>query len=225
MRNLILILLLIFSTIQLTTAQKINLTYKLKSVDSLYVITDKAFSDEIIQTKSETIFPKIIPNKNIISIEDNLNRRFDRMKVKNTNCYPKLLNEGYYNLYELEVNSKPIYLICSKSDTIVLEKNDTIVDNNIIQDRKYKNKLVFLCKDYPELWKGAGRVDFGKDDLQKFISVLNEKHGSNNIRRLTKNKKNYLSFSFKGMAEKNKTDIMFGALMSGLFNKLCQGKE
>jgi len=218
MKKSILIPLLIFSTIQFTTAQKINqITYKLKSVDSLYVITDKVFSDEIIQTKSDIIFSKNIPNKNIISIEDNLNRRFDRVNFNHTNYYSKLLNEGYFNLYELKVNDKPTYIIYSKNDSVILEKNDTIIDQTIIKDRKYNNKLVFLCKDYPELLKVAEKMNFKNEDLQSLISALNEKHGGSNIKKPVISKLDYLSFSLKGMLQKNETEIMLGVFMSQYF--------
>ena len=217
MKKSILILLLIFSTIQFTTAQKINqITYKLKSVDSLYVVTDKLFSDEIIRTKSNIIFSKNNPN-NIISIEDNINRRFDRINFNHTNYYSKLLNEGYFNLYELKVNDKPIYIISSKSDTLVLEKNDTVIDETTFSDRRYNNKLLFICQHYPELLKVAEKVNFKNKDLQSLISALNEKHGGVNMKRPVISKVDYLSLSLSGMIQQNKTDLMLGILMSQYF--------
>lgn len=217
MKKTILFPLLILSAIQLTTAQKISLTYKVKSADSLYVFKDNAFSDKTIQTKSDKIFSKNIPNKNIISIEDNINRRFDKTDFNNITYYSKLLNEGYFNLYELEVNDKPIYFIYSKSDTLILEKNDSVVNQTIKKDRKYNGKLVLLCKDYPELWEEAGKVNFKKKDFQNLISVLNEKFSDNSIRRQENNRIDYLSLSLKGMIQKNKIDIMLDAIMSHYF--------
>jgi hypothetical protein len=188
-----------------------------KTTDSLYVLKDKAFSDKIIQTKSDKLFSKNILNKNIISIEDNTNRRFDKINFNHTNYYSKLLNEGYFNLYKLEVNNKPIYLIYSKNDTVVLETKDKLVNQTILKDRKYNGKLVLLCKDYPELWKVAGKVDFRKKDFQNLISVLNEKHSDKNIRRQENNRIDFLSLSLKGMVQKNKTYIMLDVIMSQYF--------
>ncbi len=217
MKKLILIYLLFLNAIPFITAQKINITYKVKSADSIYIIKDKAFSDKAIQTKSDKIFSKDILYKNITSIEDNINRRFDKTNFNNTNYYSKLLIEGYYNLYELEVNNKPVYLICSKNDTIALEKKDTIVDKAIVEDRKYNGKLVLLCKDYPELWEKAGKMKFVKKDFQNLITVLNEKHGYFKNRKQENNRIDYLSLSLKGMLLKNKTNIMFDIIMSHYF--------
>lgn len=216
-KKTILFPLLILSAIQLTTAQKISLTYKVKSADSLYVFNDNAFSDKNIQTKSDKIFSKTIQNKNIISIEDNINRRFDKTDFNNIRYYSKLLNEGYFNLYQIEVNNKPIYFIYSKNDTLILEKNDSVVNQTLKKDRKYNGKLVLLCKDYPELWEEAGKVNFKKKDFQNLISVLNEKYSDNNIRRQENNRIDYLSLSLKGMLQKSKTDIMLDVLMSHYF--------
>lgn len=218
-KKVILFPLLILSAIQLNTAQKINLTYKVKNTDSLYVFEDKAFSDKKIQTKSDKIFPKYIPTKNIISIKDNINRRFDKINFNNITYYSKLLNEGYFNFYELEVNNKPVYFIYSKNDTLILEKNDSVVNDTIKIDRKYISKLVLLCKDYPDLWEKAGKVNFRKEDLQNLISALNDKHSGNIIRK-ERNRFDYLGLSFKGMVQKNKTDIILDVLMSHYFLNL-----
>jgi len=217
MKKTILFPLLFLIAIQLTKAQKIIFTYKVKSTDSLYVLKDNAFSDKTINTKCDKIFSKKIPNKDIVSIEDNTNRRFDKINFNNTNFYSKLINEGYFKFYELKINDKPIYLIYSKNDMVVLEKNDTLVNQAIIKDRKYNGKLVLLSKEYPELWELAGKVDFRKKDLQNFISVLNQKHGGNNIIRQENNRIDYLSLSLKGMVQRNKTDIMLDVIMSHYF--------
>ena len=217
MKKTILFPLLVLSAIQLTTAQKIILTYKVKSTDSLYIIKDKAFPDITIQTKSDKIFSEKISNKDIVSIEDNTNRRFDKINFNNTNYYSKLINEGYFKFYDLKINDKPTYLIYSKNDTVLLEKNDTLVNQTMIKDRKYNGKLVLLSKEYPELWELAGKVDFRKNDLQNFISVLNQKHGGNNIIRKENNRIDYLSLSLKGMVQRNKTDIMLDVIMSHYF--------
>lgn len=214
MRKTILFPLLVLSAIQLATAQKISLTYKVKSTDSLYIIKDKAFSDKTIQIKSDKIFSEKISNKDIVSIEDNTNRRFDKINFNNRSYYSKLINEGYLKFYDLKINDKTIYLIYSKNDTIHLEKKDTLVNQTIIKDRKYNGKLVLLSKDYPELWELAGKVDFRKKDLQNFISVLNQKHGGNNKIRQENNRIDYLSLSLKGMVQRNKTDIMIDLIMS-----------
>lgn len=216
-KRTILFLLLTLSVLQITTAQKFSLTYKVKSADSLFVFKDYAFSNKTIETKSDKIFSKYIPEINIISIEDNFNRRFDKTEYKSIIYYSKLLNEGYYNLYELEVKDKPIYIIYSKNDTVLLEKNDTLVNKAIIKDRKYNGKLVLLCKDYPELWDLAGKLDFKKKDLQNFISVLNQKHGGNRPIRQEKNRIDFLSLSLKWMMLRNKTDLMLDLIMSHYF--------
>lgn len=209
--------LLVLGAIQFATAQKIMLTYKVKSTDSLYVIKDKAFSDKTIQTKSDKIFSKQISNKEIVSIEDNINRRFDKINFNDTNYCSKLINEGYFKFYELKTNDKPIYFIYSNNDTILLEKKDTLINKTIIKDRKYNGKLVLLSKDYPELWELAGKIDFRKKALQNFISVLNQKHGGDNIITKENNRIDYLSLSLKGIVQKNKTDIMFDLIMSHYF--------
>jgi len=215
MEKSILIPLLFLCIIPFASAQKISsLDYKLKSVDSSYVITAKAFSDETIQKKTDKIFSTIIPDKSIISIEDNINRRFDKINFKNIDYYSKLLNEGYFNLYELKVNDKPTYIVYSKNDTVVLEKNDTVIDNIVIGDREYNKRLVFLCKDYPELLKVARRANFKKEALQNLISVLNEKHGGKNIKKPVISKIDYLSFSLSGIVTKNKTNLNLGVLKS-----------
>lgn len=216
-KRTILFPLLVLSAIHLATAQKIILTYKVKSADSLYVLMNNAFSDKTIQTKSDKIFSEQISNKDIVSIEDNRNRRFDKIRFNNTSYYSKLINEGYFKFYELKLNDKPIYLIYSNNDTILLEKKDTLINQTIIKDKKYNGKLVLLSMDYPELCELAGKVDFGKKDLQNFISVLNQKHGGNNIIRNENNRIDYLSFSLKGMVQRNKTDIMFDVIMSHYF--------
>ena len=217
MKKTILFPVLILSAIQFTTAQKINLTYKVKSNDSLYVCKDNAFSEKDIQSKSDKIFLKNIPNKNIISIEDNIDRKFDKINFKNNTYYSKLLNEGYYNLYVLDVNNKPVYIIYSKTDTLILEKNDSVVNQSIINDRKYNGKLVLLCKDYPDLWEKAGKIRFRKEELQNLISDLNGKHSGNNIRKQEKNRFDYLGLSLKGIVLKNYTDISLDVLNTHYF--------
>lgn len=217
MKKVILFILLIFSAIHVTKAQKITLTYNVKSTDSTYVLKDKAFSDKTILTKSDKIFYGKIPNIDILSIEDNANRRFDKINFNHSTYYPKLINDGYYKFYDLKISDKPVYLIISKNDTVLLKKNDTLINKAIIQDRKYNGKLVLLSKNYPELWKLAGEVDFKKKDLQNFISVLNQKHGGDNMIRPENNRMDYLSLSLKGMAQKNKTDIIFDVIISNYF--------
>lgn len=205
--------LLIICAIQLTTAQKIYLTYQLKTADATYSVTDKAFSDEAIQTQSDSLFSKIITNKNVISIEDNLNRRYDKIKFYDTEYYSKVLNQGFYNLYELQIENKPVYIVYSKTDTIILEKNDSLVDHLIMKDRGYHNKLVYLAKDYQDLWDAAGKVNFGKKDLQKFVSVLNEKQGGTNIKMPLRHRTRYLNFSIKGMTLPGTNEISLSALV------------
>lgn len=217
MKKTILFPLLILSAIQLISAQKISLTYKVKTTDSLYVFKDKAFSEKKIQTKTDRIFLKDIPNKNIIYIEDNVNRRFDKTIVNNITYYSKLLNEGYFNLYELEVNNKLTYLVYSKSDTLVLEKSDSLVNQTIQKDTKYNGKLTLLCKDYPDLWEKAGKINFVKDDLQNLISDLNDKYPDKSIRKQDKSRFDFWGMSLKGRLQENKTDIMFDVLMSHYF--------
>ncbi len=221
MKKTIIFITLILSCIQLSIAQKINLTYKIKTNDSLYVFDDNALSDKDIETNFHTIFPKNIQNKNIISIEDNINRRFEKTEINHISYYPKLLNDGYFHLYELEVNNKSIYLIYSKNDTLILEKKDSISDHMIIHDKKYNNKLVILSKDYPDLWEKASKVNFRKEELSNFISNLNLKYSSNNtIKRHENSRFDYLNLSLKGFVQKNKTDVMIDILMSHYFINL-----
>lgn len=217
MKKTIPFVLLILSAIQFTIAQKINLTYKIKSNDSLFVIEDNAFSEKDIQTKSDKLFLIDIPNKNIISIEDNIGRRFDKINFNKNTYYSKLLNEGYFNLYVLDVNKKPVYIICSKTDTLILEKNDSLVNQSIISDRKYNGRLVLLCKDYPDLWEKAGKISFKNKELQNLISALNDKYPDSNTRKQGKNRMDYWGLSLKGMVMKDYTDITFDVLKSRYF--------
>lgn len=217
-KKIILFLLLMLSSIQLTRAQKINLIYTIKTTDSLYVFEGNAFSDKNIQTKAHKIFSKNIPDKkDIISIEDNLNRKFEKTDFNHVTYYSKLLNEGHFNLYELELNYKPVYFIYSKNDTLILENNDSVLDRTIMTDRKYIKKLMILSKDYPDLWGKAGKVNFKKEDLQNFISVLNDKYPGNKMIKHENNRIDYFNLSLKGWIQKNKTDIMLDVLRSHYF--------
>lgn len=216
----ILVVALILGCIQLTISQKINLLYKIKTIDSLLIFQDRAFSDKNIQTKTNSIFLKNVRNRNIVYIEDNINRRFEKTEFNNITYYSKLLNEGYFNLYELEVNTEPIYLIYSKNDTIILEKKDSLVNQTLIKDRKYNNKLVILSKDYPELWEKARKANFRKEDFQNFIFALNDKYSSNNIIRHEKNRFDFFNLALKGFVQANRKDIMLDILMTHYFINL-----
>ncbi len=216
-KKIIPFLLFVFCTIQVTLSQKIHLTYKVKSIDSVFVFENIAFSDEDIETKPNKLFLKNIPSNGITYIEDNINRRFDKIIFNKKTYFPKLLNTGYYRLYELNVNDKPIYFIYSKKDTLILQKNDSVVDDSIKIDRKYNRKLVFLCRENPDLWEQASKIDFRKEDLQNFISVLNDKLNRNNVKKQEKKRVDYLGVALKGMAQKNKTNVTLDVLMSQYF--------
>lgn len=213
----ILPLLLILSGTQLAIAQKINLTYTVKSVDSSHVFDYKAISDKQMQEMSDEKFLQNIPFKNITSIEDNINRKFEKVIFNHTVYYSKLLAEGYFKLYQIEVDSKPVYLIYSKNDTVILEKNDSVIDQSIKIDRKYNRKLVVLCKDYPDLWEKAGRISFKKNDLQYLIAALNDKYYGNTDRKKEKNRADFLDVSLKGVLHEKRRGIALDVLMSHYF--------
>lgn len=215
MKKTAFILLLMFCASQFTPAQKIYLDYKLRTADNTYQLKANALSDEMIQKKSDTLFAIVKADKEVISIEDNTNRKFERIILRDTIYYPKVLNEGYFKLYELKLKDKPTYIVYSEKDTIVIEKKDSLVDNIIMKDRSYSNKLVYLSRDYPELWKDAGQVNFQKSDFQKFISVLNTKKGGSSTVCKEKNTVRFLTLtmndaiSFYGLNQ-----ITVGALMT-----------
>lgn len=212
---------LILGSIQLTMSQKIDLLYKIKTIDSLSTFHNNAFSDKDIQTKANSIFRKNIQNRDIISIEDNINRRFEKIDLNHSTYYPKLLNDGYYKLYELKISDNPIYLIYSENDSLVLEKKDSIVNlasnQALRKDRKYNNKLVALCRDYPDLWEKAGKLEFSKEDFQDFISVLNDKHSNENVVRREKTRFDFLNLAVKGFVQANRKDLTLNILMAHYF--------
>lgn len=213
----ILALLLILSGTQLAIAQKINLTYTVKSIDSSHVFDYKAISDNQIQEMSDKEFLQNIPFKNIASIEDNINRKFEIINFNHKVCYSKLLAEGYFKLYQIEVDSKPVYLIYSKKDTVILAKNDSVINQSIKRDRKYNGKLVVLCKDYPDLWEKAGRISFNKNDLQSLITDLNDKYHGNIDRKKENSRVDFLDVSLKGVLHETRRGIMLDVLMSHYF--------
>lgn len=208
---------MILCCIQSIVSQKINLSYKVQTTDSLLMFQYKALSDKSIQTKANSIFQKFTSNKNLIYIEDNINRRFEKTNFKHKTYYSKLLTDGYFKLYELKVNNDPIYLAYSKNDSVVLEKKDYIVNDTLKIDRKYINKLIILAKDHPKLWEKARKVEFRKNDLQDFISVLDNEYPSTNRTIHDKNEFNFLSLALKGFYAKNKTDIMLDVFMTHYF--------
>jgi hypothetical protein len=217
MRQTILFIVFIISCIQLSFAQKIYLIYKVKTTDSLLIFQERAFSDKAIQNQARVIFQRNVTDKHIISIEDNLNRKFEKAEINHSIYYPKLLNEGYYKLYELNTKDTLRYIIYSKNDSLVLEKNDSVIQQCIKKDYKYIYKLINLSKDYPELNKKAQNINFNKKDFQNFISDLNGKNSDNNNIRHDKNRFDYLSFGLKGFVQKNRTDIMLDVSRSHYF--------
>jgi hypothetical protein len=211
MKKRILLTIVIFACIQFSAAQKIYLTYKIKTNDSLFIFQEKAISDKNIETKAQIIFQKHVSDTNILSIEDDINRKFIKYETNGKVSYLKLLNAGFYTLYENSQNNDPRYYIYSKTDTISLEKNDSLSALSEPHLNRYQ-KLASLSKDYPELWPKAKAVKFEKKDIQGFISELNSKYPDKSFQTNNKVKFNYTSISLKGFVTPNRTDIMFDVL-------------
>ncbi|WP_221202163.1 hypothetical protein [Microbacter margulisiae] len=202
---------------QLSVAQKIYLTYKIQTADSLFVFRENVFSDYSIQSKAYSLFMQHVPNENIVSIEDNLNRKFVKTDFDHESFYSKVLNEGHYNLYKCIINGNTRYYICSKNDTMMLNKKDSVNDHEIIQDDNYRNKLVILSKQYPDLWKQARNTRFNEADVQKFISYLNGKYATYHHAFINNDSFRFLNISLKGIAQNNLSNIVLDVLTSDYF--------
>jgi hypothetical protein len=216
MKKLILFTVIIINCIQLSVAQKIYLNYKIKTKDSLLEFQDKAISDKNIETNAQNIFRKHVPNSDMTSIEDNLNRKFVKLEINHETYYLKLLNKGFYTLYEQSLGNDSRYYSCSKTDTVVLEKNDSSGKQSDLNLNLY-TKLASISKDYPELWPEAKKVKFDKKGIQGFISVLNLKYPETSNETHSKSRFDYLSISLKGFILEDKTDLMIDVLKSHYF--------
>lgn len=216
MKKYILLILTIINCIQFSVAQKIYLNYKIKTSDSLLAFQDKAISDKNIETKALNIFQKHISGTDILSIEDNINRKFIKLEINHETYYLKLLNKGFYNLYEHNMGNDSRYYVCSKTDTILIEKKDPFSTQSDPHLERYQ-KLAALSKDYPELWPKAKSVKFDKKDIQGFISELNSKYSDPNEKRLSKSRFDYLNISLKAFILEDKTDLMLDVLKSHYF--------
>lgn len=216
MKKLILLIILFINCIQFSFAQKIYLTYKIKTSDSLLVFKEKAYPDRSIETIAQNIFQKYVSNIDILSIEDDFNRKFIKFEINHEPSYLKQLNTGFYTLFEYSLDGDPRYYICSKTDTILLEKKDPYSTQSDLHLERYK-KLAALSKDYPELWPKAKVVKFDKKDIQGFISELNSKYSDQNEKLPNKSRLDYLNISLKAFIVEDKTDLMLDVIKSHYF--------
>ncbi len=217
MKTTILFTILFLNCIQFSIAQKLTLTYKIKTNDTVLIFQDKVFSDKTIEANAQNIFRKNVPNPDILSIEDDFNREFIKLESNHEIYYVKLLNKGFYSLYESNLNSDSRYYACSKTDTIVLEKNDLLASNEVSANLDLYKNLASISKNFPELWLRAKTVKFEKKEIQKFISELNSKYSEASYEIHNKGRFDYVSFSLKGMVLGNRTDIIFDVTKSHYF--------
>lgn len=222
MKKLILLTSIIICCMQFSVAQKIYLEYKIKTNDSILVFRYKSFSDKKIETNAQNIFHQQVPGSIILSVEDNINRKFIKLKNNHDTNYLKQLNGGFYNLYESNTADALSFYICSKTDTIVLVKNDTAGTHTKGYLSQYQ-KLAYLAKDYPEYWPKAKAVKFNKSDLQAYISELNSKYPDTVFEAKDNVWLNYSSISLKGFASQNHTTIMFDFIKS--YYHLCNSPD
>jgi hypothetical protein len=219
MRKIIILAIIIIKCTQLSVAQKIYLTYKIRTADSLFEFKAKAFSNTDIQTKTSTLFQKYISNNEIISIEDNAKRRFILFDYHYEKIYPNQLNTGFYTLYEYGKSKYLRYYIVSKGDTLLLEKPDLTNNNKQISGRNSSNygKLVMIAKDYPEVWNKAKKVKFNSKDILSYITELNSNFTNPDSIYNSNCKLDFLGFSLKGFVTGNKTNIIFDVYNSKYF--------
>jgi len=217
MKKLILFALISINCVQLSVAQKIYLAYKIRTKDSLLVFKDKAIADKNIEANAQGVFQKHVQDRDILSIEDDLNRKFVNLEINHKTFYLKLLNTGFYNLYEQNLGNDSRYYACSKTDTLILEKKDSLDKNDDKKDLNFYKKLATLSKNHPELWRKAELVKFNTKEIQGFLSELNAKYPGTSDEIHHKSRFDYLSISMKGYVQENKTDIMFDVLKSNYF--------
>ena len=215
MKKLILLTFIIIC-IQFTVAQKIYLSYKIKTNDSLWIIKAKAISDKNIETEAPLVFQKYISDPDILFVEDDIKRKFVKMEFNHSTIYPKLLNKGYFSLYEYSQGSNSRYYVCSKTDTTVLDKKDSTLNPNGLYLNQYQ-KLAAIAKDHPELWPKAEGNKQDTKKIQGFISELNSKYPETSNEIYHKSRFNYLGFSVKGFVIEDKTDLMIEFLKSHYF--------
>ena len=207
-KSLIFILTLYYSTV-LLYPQKVVTEYKVKnSINDSLVIKSKTLSDEKIQNGFEDVLnDKKSVNffKNANLIEDDLNRKFQKITIRDTSVFLRVLAEGHYNLYVRYYNKTYGYIIISPSDTIFLTKNDKIENNYYKNDIKYKGYLTYLAKDYPELMKKAQEATFNQRSIQSFIYDLNNKYKSEeNTEYIVKANTTFLQLGINGYSSNNK---------------------
>ncbi|MBB3187439.1 hypothetical protein FHX64_001602 [Microbacter margulisiae] len=100
---------------------------------------------------------------------------------------------------------------------MMLNKKDSVNDHEIIQDDNYRNKLVILSKQYPDLWKQARNTRFNEADVQKFISYLNGKYATYHHAFINNDSFRFLNISLKGIAQNNLSNIVLDVLTSDYF--------
>jgi hypothetical protein len=206
-RKLLLFLILIIFC-NLTYSQKVILEYKVIDKDNKTVsFKGGSLSDKKIENSFESYLRKknkldIVPD----IITDNINRKFIKLTIKDTLGTYRVLNEGYYSLFEKEGKNNPLYVIISEKDTICIKKEDQIIENNkYIGNPRYKEDLLYrgqlksLAKDFPEMLKKADNLRYKEKELQSYIYQLNGKLvQDNNTQYVTTHVRRFLHFS--GMA-------------------------
>lgn len=213
MKKSIFIIFFIAGIIPFSVAQKMNLTYKIVTNNSVLIFKDKAYSDKNIETKAWDLFQKYVANTDILSIHDNLNRDFLKFKTDNKIIYIKKLNKGFYSLYEYGSSDDLRFYACSETDTILLIKNDSLYPQSGRNLSRYQ-KLAYISKDYPELWPKANALKFEEKAIQHFISEVNAKYSDPASEMTNKDRFSYLSLSLRGFLSKNRTDIRIEVLKS-----------
>jgi hypothetical protein len=198
--------------------QRINLVYKVmgKENDSL-LFKGRAFSDRKIETKFESYFKnKKSKTIEIETIKDNINRKFEKITIKDTTNIYRVLNEGYYNLYMLESDNNPLFVVISKKDTIHIKKEDKIIETvKLKEDNRYRFQMKALTKDYPELFGMAEQLKYNDSQLQSFIYKLNGKLSKdNNVEYIAKPVRRFIHVNAMTRYEENCKYYTFNLLSS-----------
>lgn len=160
--------------------------------DSIKLIS-KPFSDVEIESDSSDFHLKLLPEKfrNPAMVIDDAGRLFERITIKGKSVLVRTLVKGQHNLYlkyQDEKTGKYVfrsksnaenavnYLVTNQKDSLLLSKNDKIENNVFKEDEKYKGKLQYLSRDFPELFNEIKSIKFDNSQIQSLIYKLNSNY-------------------------------------------------
>lgn len=212
MKRIAILLILFTLTLQLAVTQKIKLNYKITTSDSTFHQLRNAYSSNNIQKNAETLFKE----NNIISISDDVNRRFEKISLDNETYLFKILNKGHLNFFQIKNHKKKqSYYIISDGNSSSFTLKDSISNNK--KNAKNLRILLYLDKNNPDFLEITKKIPYSEGNIQDYISHLNQKYPEKNEIFKTQNKFKYLNFVLKGFALGKNKDFSMDILMTHYF--------